>query len=46
VLSALSWVSFPGSGAYCAAKSAEWSLTNALRQELAGGVAALYPRFA
>jgi NAD(P)-dependent dehydrogenase (short-subunit alcohol dehydrogenase family) len=35
VLSALSWVSFPGSGAYCAAKSAEWSLTNALRQELA-----------
>ncbi|HEY5016665.1 MAG TPA: SDR family oxidoreductase, partial [Streptosporangiaceae bacterium] len=36
VLSALSWVSFPGSGAYCAAKSAEWSLTNALRQELAG----------
>jgi NAD(P)-dependent dehydrogenase (short-subunit alcohol dehydrogenase family) len=36
VLSALSWVSFPGSGAYCAAKSAEWSLTNALRQELSG----------
>jgi len=35
VLSALSWVSFPGVGAYCAAKSAEWSLTNALRQELA-----------
>jgi NAD(P)-dependent dehydrogenase (short-subunit alcohol dehydrogenase family) len=35
VLSALSWVSFPGSGGYCAAKSAEWSLTNALRQELA-----------
>ena len=35
VLSALSWVSFPNSGAYCAAKSAEWSLTNALRQELA-----------
>ncbi len=34
VLSALSWVSFPGSGGYCAAKSAEWSLTNALRQEL------------
>jgi NAD(P)-dependent dehydrogenase (short-subunit alcohol dehydrogenase family) len=31
VLSALSWVSFPGTGAYCAAKSAEWSLTNALR---------------
>ena len=35
ILSALSWVSFPGTGAYCAAKSAEWSLTNALRQELA-----------
>jgi len=35
VLSALSWISFPGSGAYCAAKSASWSLTNALRQELA-----------
>jgi NAD(P)-dependent dehydrogenase (short-subunit alcohol dehydrogenase family) len=36
ILSALSWVSFPSSGAYCAAKSAEWSLTNALRLELAG----------
>jgi NAD(P)-dependent dehydrogenase (short-subunit alcohol dehydrogenase family) len=35
VLSVLSWVSFPDSGAYSAAKSAEWSLTNALRQELA-----------
>jgi NAD(P)-dependent dehydrogenase (short-subunit alcohol dehydrogenase family) len=35
ILSALSWMSFPTSGAYCAAKSAEWSLTNALRQELA-----------
>ena len=35
VLSALSWISFPGVGGYCAAKSAEWSLTNALRQELA-----------
>jgi NAD(P)-dependent dehydrogenase (short-subunit alcohol dehydrogenase family) len=35
VLSALSWISFPASGGYCAAKSAEWSLTNALRQELA-----------
>ncbi len=31
----LSWVSFPTVGAYCAAKSAEWSLTNALRVELA-----------
>ncbi|WP_410614258.1 SDR family oxidoreductase [Amycolatopsis sp. lyj-109] len=36
VLSGLSWVSFPEAGAYCAAKSAEWSLTNALRQQLAG----------
>jgi len=36
VLSALSWVSFPAIGAYCAAKSAEWSMTNALRSELAG----------
>ena len=35
VLSALSWVSFPGTGAYCAAKSAAWSMTNALRAELA-----------
>ena len=35
VLSVLSWISIPRSGAYCAAKSAEWSLTNALRQELA-----------
>ncbi len=36
ILSALSWLSFPDIGAYCAAKSAAWSLTNALRQELAG----------
>jgi short-subunit dehydrogenase len=35
MLSALSWVAFPRIGAYCAAKSAAWSLTNALRQELA-----------
>jgi NAD(P)-dependent dehydrogenase (short-subunit alcohol dehydrogenase family) len=35
ILSVLSWVSFPQSGAYCAAKSAEWSLTNSLRQQLA-----------
>jgi len=35
ILSVLSWLSFPRSGAYCAAKSAAWSLTNALRQELA-----------
>ena len=35
VLSALSWFSSSASGAYCAAKSAEWSLTNSIRQELA-----------
>jgi len=35
VLSVLSWVSLPGAGAYCAAKSAEWSLTNATRVQLA-----------
>jgi NAD(P)-dependent dehydrogenase (short-subunit alcohol dehydrogenase family) len=36
VLSVLSWLSFPEVGAYCAAKAAAWSLTNSLRQELAG----------
>ena len=35
ILSGLSWVSFPELGAYCAAKSAEWSLTNTLRLQLA-----------
>jgi NAD(P)-dependent dehydrogenase (short-subunit alcohol dehydrogenase family) len=35
VLSVLSWITFPAVGAYSAAKSAAWSLTNALRQELA-----------
>jgi NAD(P)-dependent dehydrogenase (short-subunit alcohol dehydrogenase family) len=35
VLSGLSWINFPEIGAYCAAKSAEWSLTNALRIQLA-----------
>jgi NAD(P)-dependent dehydrogenase (short-subunit alcohol dehydrogenase family) len=35
ILSVLSWLSFPAVGAYCAAKSAAWSLTNALRLELA-----------
>jgi NAD(P)-dependent dehydrogenase (short-subunit alcohol dehydrogenase family) len=35
ILSALSWVSLPQVGAYSAAKSAEWSLTNALRLQLA-----------
>ena len=36
VLSALSWFSVPGSGAYHAAKAAEWALTNSARLELAG----------
>jgi len=35
ILSVLSWISFPGIGAYCAAKSAEWSMTNAVRAQLA-----------
>jgi NAD(P)-dependent dehydrogenase (short-subunit alcohol dehydrogenase family) len=35
ILSVLAWVSFPRSGAYCAAKSAAWSMTNALRTQLA-----------
>ncbi|MGV9563779.1 SDR family oxidoreductase [Streptomyces sp. NPDC003480] len=35
ILSALSWISYPTVGPYAAAKSAEWSMTNAVRQELA-----------
>jgi NAD(P)-dependent dehydrogenase (short-subunit alcohol dehydrogenase family) len=35
VLSVLSWLAAPTSGAYSAAKAAEWSLTNSLRLELA-----------
>ncbi|RZU76269.1 short-subunit dehydrogenase [Micromonospora kangleipakensis] len=35
ILSALSWISFPQTGAYSAAKSAEWAMTNALRTRLA-----------
>lgn len=35
VLSVLSWLSFPDAGAYCAAKAAAWSATNALRIQLA-----------
>lgn len=35
VLSALSWFSFPGSGAYGVAKAAEWNMTNGVRLELA-----------
>ncbi|MFC4242486.1 SDR family oxidoreductase [Gryllotalpicola reticulitermitis] len=36
VLSVLSWFSSPSLGGYSASKSAEWSLTNGIRQELAG----------
>ena len=36
VLSALSWLNLGASGAYSAAKAAEWSLTNGLRVQLAG----------
>jgi NAD(P)-dependent dehydrogenase (short-subunit alcohol dehydrogenase family) len=36
ILSALSWVSMPRHGTYSTTKSAAWSLTNALRNELAG----------
>jgi NAD(P)-dependent dehydrogenase (short-subunit alcohol dehydrogenase family) len=35
VLSALSWISYPGAGGYSASKAAAWSLTDALRLELA-----------
>jgi NAD(P)-dependent dehydrogenase (short-subunit alcohol dehydrogenase family) len=35
VLSALSWGSYLGGGAYAAAKAAEWNLTNGVRLELA-----------
>jgi NAD(P)-dependent dehydrogenase (short-subunit alcohol dehydrogenase family) len=36
VLSALSWFAAPGTGAYAAAKAAEWNMTNGVRLELAG----------
>jgi NAD(P)-dependent dehydrogenase (short-subunit alcohol dehydrogenase family) len=36
VLSVLSWIGFQGSGGYAASKSAQWSLTNGVRLELAG----------
>lgn len=36
VLSALTWTSFPGVATYCTTKSAAWSLSNGLRNELAG----------
>lgn len=35
VLSVLSWLSMPAAGGYCASKSAAWSMTNGLRQEVA-----------
>jgi NAD(P)-dependent dehydrogenase (short-subunit alcohol dehydrogenase family) len=35
VLSSLSWMSYDGATAYCAAKAAQWSLTNGVRVELA-----------
>ena len=35
VLSVLSWLHLPRSGAYAAAKAAAWAMTNATRQELA-----------
>lgn len=34
VLSVASWLSSPFNGSYCASKSAEWALTNAIRTEL------------
>ncbi len=36
VLSALSWTTFPSVATYSATKSAAWSLSNGLRNELAG----------
>ncbi|MBE0342393.1 SDR family NAD(P)-dependent oxidoreductase [Paenibacillus sp. 28ISP30-2] len=35
ILSALSWINIGNSGAYSAAKSAQWGITNALRLDLA-----------
>jgi NAD(P)-dependent dehydrogenase (short-subunit alcohol dehydrogenase family)/uncharacterized protein (DUF1330 family) len=35
ILSVASWINYPQIGAYSAAKSASWSMTNGLRQELA-----------
>ena len=35
ILSVLSWITAPSVGAYAAAKSAEWSMTNAIRTQLA-----------
>jgi NAD(P)-dependent dehydrogenase (short-subunit alcohol dehydrogenase family) len=47
VLSVPSWISFPAAAAYCAPKSAAWSMTNALRRELAPqGIAVAAPHVA
>jgi short-subunit dehydrogenase len=35
VLSVLSWLSLPMAGGYCASKAAAWSMTNALRLQVA-----------
>ncbi|GAA3212842.1 hypothetical protein GCM10020256_12540 [Streptomyces thermocoprophilus] len=35
ILSVLSWIGLPSVGAYAAAKSAAWSMTNTVRQQLA-----------
>ena len=34
ILSVLSWLSLPGTGAYSASKATAWAITNGLRQEL------------
>lgn len=34
ILSVLSWISLPGVATYCVSKSAAWSMTNGLRNEL------------
>jgi NAD(P)-dependent dehydrogenase (short-subunit alcohol dehydrogenase family) len=36
ILSVVSWLASPFNASYCASKSAEWALTNALRVELRG----------
>lgn len=36
IASSASWFVFPGSSAYAVSKAANWSMSNALRQELAG----------
>lgn len=36
VLSVLSWLNVPGLSSYSASKSAQWSLTNAVRRDLGG----------